>query len=266
MRQGYDVYLPRYLKRRRHARRIETVAAPLFPRYLFVAVDTTVQQWRWIHSTFGVSRLVCNGDEPAAVPIGVVEACRSAQDDTASSDSAAAAVRAGDKVRVLDGVFAACLGLYEKMADSERVAVLLDLLGRKVRVVLDADLSPRRNCDFAGSFAKNGPVLDGADVTRSAVALLDRRMLLVQSWPFNADIARYRDLPPDHGGPASYVPMIASELEARNHEIVAIVTLSDLVDGNGYDFPVIRFAAPRGGRSRSCRQSGRSCGTRVEPM
>ena len=46
---------------------------------------------------------------------------------------------AGDRVRVLDGVFTACLGLYEKMTESERVAVLLDLLGRKVRVVLDAD-------------------------------------------------------------------------------------------------------------------------------
>jgi glycosyltransferase involved in cell wall biosynthesis len=47
--------------------------------------------------------------------------------------------------------------------------------------------------------------------------------------------------PPDHGGPASYVPMIASELKARNHEIVAIVTLSDVVDGNGYAFPIVRL-------------------------
>jgi transcriptional antiterminator RfaH len=39
----------------------------------------------------------------------------------------------------LDGVFTACLGLYEKMTESERVAVLLELLGRKVRVVFDAD-------------------------------------------------------------------------------------------------------------------------------
>ena len=38
-RQGFSCYLPRYLKRRRHARRLETVAAPLFPRYLFVALD-----------------------------------------------------------------------------------------------------------------------------------------------------------------------------------------------------------------------------------
>ena len=35
-RQGYEVYLPRCRKWRRHARRAEIVAAPLFPRYLFV--------------------------------------------------------------------------------------------------------------------------------------------------------------------------------------------------------------------------------------
>ena len=53
-RQGYGVYLPRYLKRRRHARRVETVAAPLFPRYMFVAVDRAVQQMA-VHS-FDVRR------------------------------------------------------------------------------------------------------------------------------------------------------------------------------------------------------------------
>ena len=45
----------------------------------------------------------------------------------------------GDKVRVLDGAFGDCLGLYDGMTDGERVAILLDLLGRKVRVVLDVD-------------------------------------------------------------------------------------------------------------------------------
>ncbi len=38
-RQGLDTYLPQYLKRRRHARRTEWIPAPLFPRYLFVAMD-----------------------------------------------------------------------------------------------------------------------------------------------------------------------------------------------------------------------------------
>jgi len=38
-RQGYEVFLPKHLKRRKHARRIDWVSAPLFPRYLFVAID-----------------------------------------------------------------------------------------------------------------------------------------------------------------------------------------------------------------------------------
>jgi transcriptional antiterminator RfaH len=140
-RQGFDVYWPRYLKRRRHARKIETVAAPLFPRYVFVAVDLAAQRWRSICSTVGVARLVCNGEDPAAVPDGVVAALRGREDVSGfiKLDSRTG-FRPGEKVRVLDGAFSSCLGLFEGMADRERIAILLDLLGRKVRVVLDADL------------------------------------------------------------------------------------------------------------------------------
>jgi transcriptional antiterminator RfaH len=140
-RQGFEAYLPRYLKRRRHARRIESVLAPLFPRYLFVAVDMATQRWRSIQSTIGVSRLVCNGDEPACVPDGVLAALKiregangAIQFDTPPRFSA------GAPVRIVDGAFANCLGLYETVADRDRVAILLDLLGRKVRVYVE-DLS-----------------------------------------------------------------------------------------------------------------------------
>ena len=67
LQQGFDIYLPRYLKRRSHARKIERIAAPLFPRYMFVRIDIAAQRWRSIQSTFGVSHLLFNGDEPAAV-------------------------------------------------------------------------------------------------------------------------------------------------------------------------------------------------------
>jgi transcriptional antiterminator RfaH len=140
-RQGFEIYFPRYLKRRRHARRIETVAAPLFPRYLFVAIDLNLQRWRSISSTVGVGQLVCNGDEPTPVPHGVIEALKSREDVNGFIKlERRAAFRAGDKVRVLDGAFSSCLGLFEGMAERERIAILLDLLGRKVRVVLDSDL------------------------------------------------------------------------------------------------------------------------------
>ena len=140
-RQGFRAYLPRYLKRRRHARRIEIVSAPLFPRYLFVAADLAAQRWRAIHSTFGVSHLVCHGDAPAPIADPIVQQLLSRQDDAGYVRlESVPRFAPGDKVRVSDGVFLACLGLFESVTDNERVAILLDLLGRKVKVVIDAEL------------------------------------------------------------------------------------------------------------------------------
>jgi transcriptional antiterminator RfaH len=138
LRQGYSIYLPRYVKRRRHARRVEMIAAPLFPRYLFVAIDRGTQQWRSILSTVGVTQLVRQGEEPAPVPPGVIDALRGREDERGLIKlDPRPRLAPGAKVRVVDGVFSDCCGLFEGMADRERVAILLDLLGRKVRVVLD---------------------------------------------------------------------------------------------------------------------------------
>ena len=141
LRQGYGIYLPRYLKRRCHARKIDFVAKPLFPRYMFVAIDSAVQGWRSIKSTQGVSHLVCNGDEPAVVPSRVVGALKAREDDRGFIRlETTPAFAPGDKVRVRAGAFMDSAGLFDGMGDHDRVAILLDLLGRKVRVHLDADL------------------------------------------------------------------------------------------------------------------------------
>ena len=138
LRQGYQVYFPRYLKRRSHARRVETAAAPLFPRYLFVAIDLAAQRWHPIQSTIGVSRLVTNGDLPAPVPLGVIEALRRREDSNGLIQlQPRPRFARGDKIRVIEGAFCDSLGLFEGVTSGERVAILLDLLGRKVRIVLD---------------------------------------------------------------------------------------------------------------------------------
>jgi transcriptional antiterminator RfaH len=140
-RQGFETYLPCYLKKCRHARRVENVPAALFPRYVFVAIDMATQRWRAISSTIGVSRLVCSGEEPAPVPDSVLAALRGREDENGLiSLPTRPRFELGDKVRLLDGAFADCIGLFDGMRDIERISVLLDLLGRKVRVLLDADL------------------------------------------------------------------------------------------------------------------------------
>lgn len=136
-RQGFRTYLPRYRKRRRHARRMEMVVAPLFPRYLFVGVDMAAQRWRSIRSTLGVSRLICAGDEPTPVADVVVDGLKRREDTEGYVQLAERTFAPGTRVQITEGAFASCFGLFEGMRDDERVAVLLDLLGRKVRVLID---------------------------------------------------------------------------------------------------------------------------------
>jgi transcriptional antiterminator RfaH len=137
--QGFEVYFPRYRKRRSHARKVELVAAPFFPRYLFVAVDMQAQRWRSIKSSIGVSRLVCNGDDPAPMPLEAMVALRQREDADGfiKLDAPSSRFAAGDRVRIFDGKFAGSLGLFDGMADRDRVAILINLLGHNVPVVLD---------------------------------------------------------------------------------------------------------------------------------
>ncbi len=138
-RQGFATYLPRYLRIRRHARKAETVARPLFPRYLFVALDMARDRWRAIHSTFGVCQLVLAGDEPAPVPEGVVEAIQAREGaDGFVTLGLPAGLRPGSQVRLVDNIFANSRGVIDRIADDRRVAVLLELLGREVRVFVAA--------------------------------------------------------------------------------------------------------------------------------
>jgi transcriptional antiterminator RfaH len=133
--QGFAVYLPRYLKRRRHARRIDWVPAPLFPRYLFIGMDLAVARWRAIRSTIGVAGLVCHGDRPTPVPAGIVEAIQAREDGQGVVVVPAAPLfDKGDRVHIAEGALRGLSGLFEGIADEARVIVLLDLLGRQLRV------------------------------------------------------------------------------------------------------------------------------------
>jgi transcriptional antiterminator RfaH len=137
-RQGFETYYPRYLKRHSHARRITVTPAPLFPRYIFVAIDVATQRWHAIRSTLGVSGLVGGETGPTPVTDSVVSELRS-NENTRGFIACAQQPRLqrGDHVRVRDSIFSAYAGLFDGMTDNNRVAVLLDLLGRKVRVILE---------------------------------------------------------------------------------------------------------------------------------
>ncbi len=137
-RQGYEVYIPRYKKTRRHARRLETVARPLFPGYLFVRFDPDSTHWRPIQSTIGVRHLIRAGDMPVLAPDWVVDGLKRRENAEGLVELSASLVK-GERVRIASGPLYDQVGMFDHVDDKDRVIVLLDLLGRRVKVRLPAE-------------------------------------------------------------------------------------------------------------------------------
>ncbi len=146
--RGFEVYLPQYRKRRRHARRTDYVSAPLFPRYLFVSADLETGVFRGITFARGVSHLVSFGGQAAIVPEQVIAEIRAYEGEDGLVDidrgqGAASRYQPGDRVRVSEGPMVDSVGIFQAPTDDQRVFILLNLLGREVRVRVDASaLSP----------------------------------------------------------------------------------------------------------------------------
>jgi len=129
-RQGFECYLPKYKTRTR----IE----PLFPRYVFVAIDGA---WRALLTTIGVSGVIMNAERPSTLTddqIGLIKSRCDAQDVYIPPPKVC--FYKGQHVRVHCGPLTGARGIVQYMRGKERVSVLITMLNARVNVY-EGDLS-----------------------------------------------------------------------------------------------------------------------------
>lgn len=142
-RQGYEVYLPLILQRRRRRRQVAVCVEPMFPRYLFIHLDEVSDNWKPIRSTIGVSRMVFFGDLPAKVPAALIAALKSEEGAGGVHETPLPQLRRGAPVRIIDGALAGYEAIFEAQSGRERVILLLRIAGRPVPVqVRHGDIEP----------------------------------------------------------------------------------------------------------------------------
>jgi len=140
VRQDYQLYLPQIWNKPKNKPR---QAVPMFPRYLFIHLDKTNDNWGPIRSTPGVVSLVRFGMTPTVVPDRVVQMIRTREDEGGIIEYIGHQFRKGDPVRVKAGIFQGVEGIFLAKSGGERVSVLLNILGQISRTVLsDEEIEP----------------------------------------------------------------------------------------------------------------------------
>ena len=135
-RQGYECYLPQMRIERIRRRKAEIATEPMFPRYLFIRLDSSDQgkSWAPIRSTLGVSQLVHFGARAAKVDNGLVDLLRQ-REQAMPLD---AMFHSGDSVVITDGPFAGIEAIYQTADADRRSFILLEILSKPVSMQIDA--------------------------------------------------------------------------------------------------------------------------------
>lgn len=135
-RQGYECYLPQMRIERVRRRKAEIATEPMFPRYLFIRLDSSDQgiSWSPIRSTLGVSQLVHFGAQAAKVDDTLVDLLRQRERALPTE----AMFHHGDSVVIADGPFAGIEAIYQTVDAERRAFILLEILAKPVSMHIDA--------------------------------------------------------------------------------------------------------------------------------
>lgn len=133
-RQGYPTYLPLAPVRRRRRGRSYTDTGPMFPRYLFISLSDTEDNWSPIRSTLGVASLVRFGQQPARVPENLIAALREREDAHGLQPLPEKTLTYGDRLRISEGPFEGYEGLFYAPSSRDRVILLIKVVEQYARV------------------------------------------------------------------------------------------------------------------------------------
>jgi len=137
-RQGFETFLPLHNTTSRKASQFINTSQPLFPGYMFVTFDKAESKWHKINNTYGVLRLVTFNSILKSIPATFINNLMKRY-DLSGKLLPMQKLKKGDQVKVLNGPFANFIATVEEHETDQRIWVLMDLMGRKIKIETFSD-------------------------------------------------------------------------------------------------------------------------------
>ncbi|WP_022705483.1 transcription termination/antitermination protein NusG [Pseudorhodobacter ferrugineus] len=143
-RLGFGLFMPRHLVERRVKGRALTELRPLFGGYLFLNMNPSEPRWYDAKTASGVSKIIGHSTGgPSVVPPDIIAGLLQRCDRDGLLQETVENFSAGDTVRIIGGPFANFITSIEKIDPDRRLHVLLDLMGRPTKVLVDPTMVDR---------------------------------------------------------------------------------------------------------------------------
>ena len=139
LRQNYCVYLPMVVSRRKRKGRTSRTLEALFPRYLFIHLDDSTEDWAPIRSTIGVSGLVRFGLIPAKISESIIAAIKTRENDEGIHELQVSDFEDGQSVRIAEGPFEGYEAIFKSKSGQQRAILLLNIAQKLSKIQIDID-------------------------------------------------------------------------------------------------------------------------------
>jgi len=137
--QGYEVYLPKIAKITKRKGVKAVTLSPLFPNYLFIRLDSQVENFNSIRSTRGVGSFVRFGLQQATIASSIIDGIKASLGDEEENKTLEQLLHysENEQLDVIEGPFKGLQAIYKAKDGLERSILMVNMLGQENEVIVN---------------------------------------------------------------------------------------------------------------------------------
>ena len=143
-RQGFEFFQPKFKTLSKVHNKFKEIIKPVFPGYIFVAINPKEKNWSKINNTRGIVSIIVFGNEIPLVRCKLMEELKH-RFSLNNTLKVANPFVVGMNAEITNGPFTQVIGKIEEIDADQRIWILLDILGTQTRVSINKlNLTPQK--------------------------------------------------------------------------------------------------------------------------